>query len=84
MDDIQVYAVPSDTANGLLAQNEALMVYKNPDEEGDVSIAFGVMTELVAALDYPEFTRVGNIATVEDALTINSKFIRMLQINNLP
>ena len=84
LDDIQVYAVPSDTANGLLAQNEALMVYKNPDEEGDVSIAFGVMTELVAALDYPEFTRVGNIATVEDALTINSKFIRMLQIQNLP
>lgn len=63
LDGIQVYAVPADVGNGLLAANEALLTYKNPDEDGDVSIAFGVMTELVASLAYPTFTVDGNIAT---------------------
>lgn len=83
LDDIEVYACRSVPGTNLVADNEALLVFKNPDEEGDVSLAFGTMTELVAALDYPEFYRVGNVATVEDQLVINDKFIRRLVLDNL-
>jgi hypothetical protein len=81
--DIEVYVCRSKPSLGLIADNQALAIYRNPDEEGDVAIAFGVLTELAAALDYPEFLRVGNIGTVEDKLVINSKFIRLVEVNNL-
>jgi hypothetical protein len=84
IDDVSVYAIPSDTANGLLASNEMILTFKNPNEEGDVGLAFGVMTELAAELRYPTMVTSGNIATVEDALEINSKYVRKMVINNLP
>lgn len=80
---IEVYACRSNSSLGLISNNQALAIYRNPDEEGDVAIAFGVLTELAAALDYPEFLRVGNIGTVEDKLVINSKFVRLIEVNNL-
>lgn len=84
LDDIQVYGVPEDTANGLLASNEAILTYKNPNEDGDVALAFGVMTELAAELRYPQLVTSGNVATVEDSLEIQSKFLRKLVVQNLP
>ena len=83
LDDIDVYACRANVSNNLVADNEAVLTYRNPDDDGDVGIAFGVMTELAAALDYPQFYREGNIATVEDSLVINPKFVRMLRIDNI-
>lgn len=84
LDGIEIYAVPTDgTINGMLEDNEVLFNFKNPDDEGDTSIAFGTLTELVAALDFPELYRKGTIATVEDAIIIQPKFLRLLQIDGL-
>ena len=81
LDGKDVYVAPkSDTA---LGNNEILMTYRNPDEDGDVNIAIGVLTELAAALDYPELYRKGTLATVEDYRVVNSKFFRLLQLQNL-
>lgn len=84
LDGVEIYAVPTDgTVNGMLEDNEVLFNFKNPDDEGDTSIAYGTLTELVAALDFPELYRKGTIATVEDAIIIQPKFLRLLQIDGL-
>lgn len=82
LDDIDVYQAPADST--MVANNEALMIFKNPDEEGDISIAFGTMTEIAAALDYPEFYKVANVGTIEDHMFIQPKYIRLMRISNLP
>jgi hypothetical protein len=84
LDEIAVYACRSNVSRGLPADNEALLIYKNPDEEGDFSIVFGVMTELVAALDFPDLYRQGTVATVEDSMVVEPRYIRKLQIINIP
>jgi hypothetical protein len=81
LDGKDVYVAPK--SDGSLGNNEILMTYRNPDEDGDVNIAIGVLTELSAALDYPNLYRQGTLATVEDYKVINSKFFRLLQIQNL-
>ena len=81
IDGKDVYVAPKD--DFALQNNEILMTYRNPDEDGDVNIAIGVLTELAAALDYPELYRKGTLATVEDARRVNSKFTRLLQVSNL-
>jgi hypothetical protein len=45
---------------------------------------FGVLTELTAALLYPNMYIDGQIAIVEDSLAIDPRFIRLLEIENLP
>lgn len=81
LDGKEVYVAPkSDTA---IRNNEIVGTYRNPDEDGDVNIAIGVLTELYAALDYPELYRKGTLATVEDMRDINSKFTRLIQVENL-
>jgi hypothetical protein len=84
LDGIPVFQAVSNAGQGLLDRNEGLLIYKNPDEDGDISLAFGVMTELHASLEYPQFYKYGNIGTVEDRMVINSHFIRMLVLDNLP
>jgi hypothetical protein len=81
IDGREVYVAPKD--DYALQNNEVLMTYRNPDEDGDVNIAIGVLTELAAALDYPELYRKGTLATVEDVRRVQSKFTRVLQITNL-
>lgn len=81
LDDIDVYVAPKDDST--VKNNEAILTYRNPDEDGDVNVAFGVMTELSAALDYPELYRKGSLVTVEDYKPINDKFTRILSVENL-
>lgn len=81
LDDIDVYIAPKNDST--VKNNEALLTYRNPDEDGDVNVAFGVMTELSAALDYPELYRKGSLVTVEDYKPINDKFTRLLTVENL-
>lgn len=79
--DVDVYCCPSDA--NLVTTDEILLTYKNPEEGMDVGLAFGVLTELTASLAYPQFYVDGNIATVEDYLIINKKFVRLLSLTNL-
>lgn len=81
IDSVAVYGTPADTKT--IQSDEALLVYRNDDEDGDVAIAFGVMTELSAVLDYPELYRKGTLATVEDAHEVNSNFLRILKFKNV-
>jgi len=81
LDDIEVYCCPSDAQ--LVGVNEVILTFKNPEEMMDISLAFGVLTEIDAALNYPEFYKDGNMATVEDHMRITPEFVRLLTINNL-
>lgn len=81
IDGIDVYSTPSHA--NTVATDEALLVYRNPVEDGDIAIAFGVMTELASTLDYPELYRHGSVATVEDYKVINSNFLRILKFQNV-
>lgn len=83
--DIDVYVTASNvsTVASTASTADMLCVYKNPQEEGEPSIAFGVLTELAAALDYPELYRKGVLASIEGELTIQTQFIRYLQITGM-
>ena len=81
LDDIDVYVTPSDP--GTITQDEMILTYKNPDEDGEPAMAFGVLTELAAALDYPQFYREGNIASVEDVIQTQPKYCRLMRITNM-
>lgn len=81
---MDVYVCPASPSTGqLLATNEMLLTYKNPLQPLDVSIAFGVLTELMAALNYPQFYVDGNVAMVEDKMLIERDFIKLLTLTNL-
>jgi hypothetical protein len=81
LSDIDIFVCPADTA--ILNSDEMLLTYKNPQEGLDLSIVFGVLTEIDAALKYPEFYTRGFKATVEDSIIVNSKFCRLMQLTNL-
>lgn len=81
LSDMDVFCTPQDTA--LINSDQMLLTFKNPEEGIDVSVVFGVLTEIAAALEYPEFKKVGNVASVEDTITVNSKFTRLLELKNL-
>jgi hypothetical protein len=81
LSDIDVYVCPA--ATDILNSNEMLLTYKNPQEGMDLTIVFGVLTEIDAALKYPEFYTKGYKATVEDSIVVNTKFCRLMQVTNL-
>lgn len=81
LDKVPVYVCPS--IPGLLTEKEVLAIYKNPDEDGEPAIVFGTYTELTAGLEYPEFYTRGNMASVEDFQIVQSKFLRILSIENI-
>ena len=81
LSDMDVYTCPADTS--LVANNEMLLVYKNPQEAMDVSIIFGTLAELDASLRYPNFVTEGNSCVIEDAKTVNSRFVRLMQLQSL-
>lgn len=81
LSDIDVFTCPADT--GLVNTNDMIMTFKNPQEGLDITLVYGVLTEISAALDYPEFYTKGTIAAVEDCLAINSSFVRVAQVINI-
>jgi len=83
--DIDVYVTPSHstTVAGTSSSGEAICVYKNAQEEGEPSLAFGTLTELSAGLDYPQMYREVVLAHVEGENVIQPGFIKLLQINNI-
>lgn len=81
LSDIDVYACPADST--ILNNDEALLTFKNPQEGMDLSIVFGVLTEIDAALKYPEFYTRGFKATIEDSIVVNTRFARLMKLTNL-
>lgn len=81
LDDIAIYHAPSDAT--MAATDEVLLTWKNPDEDGEAPLVFGVLAELVASLDYPQFYTVGNVAVVEDCIPNVPGFCRLLRLENL-
>lgn len=79
--NIDVFTCPANDAT--VADNEALLIYTNPDADSDFSLLYGVMTELSASLRYPQMYQEGYIAKVEDCKLVNSAFIRRLVLQNL-
>lgn len=83
LSDIDIFCCPGDTANGLVATNDMLMTFKNPTEGLDITMVYGVLTEISAALDYPQFYTQGAIAAIEDCLVVNSNFVRYASVINI-
>ena len=81
LSDIDVYACPAQAS--LVANNEMILTYKNEQEGLDIGFAVGVLTELSAELRYPQMYTQGYLASVEDTMLINSKFLRVMQIQNI-
>lgn len=79
---MDVFQCPAD--NALVPKDEMLLTFKNPNENLDVSVAFGVLTEITASLAYPQFYTDANVASVEDWMRITPEFIRKLKLKNLP
>jgi len=82
LSDIEVFQCPA--LSGLVEEDSAILTFKNPDQPLDIGCVFGVMTELTASLLYPNLYIDGTVAIVEDALTIDPRFMRYLTISNLP
>jgi hypothetical protein len=82
---IEIFAVPTETsltvANTLgMTANDAVLLYRNPREGLDIGLAIGVLTELTARLTYPQMYTVGNIASVESMLPLETSFMRKLSL----
>ena len=90
IDGIEIYVTPAspNTVNDVdigsgRYNSDMLLIYKNPTNEGEPSIAFGVLTELAATLDYPELYRKSVIASIEDQIVVQRRFIRRMTITNI-
>jgi len=83
LDEISVFSCPADSA--VIANDELILTYKNPTDSTntDMSIVYGVLTEISAELRYPEFYTVGQLASIEDKKIINSSYLRLLTLTNL-
>ncbi len=67
----------------VLNKDEVLLTFKNPDDTADLSVVFGVLTEISAELRYPEMYTKGNLAIVEDQMVVQPKFLRLMKIDNI-
>ena len=83
LDNMRVFACPADA--NVISTNQGIVTYKNPTDDTvtDLSIIFGNLTEISAELHYPELTTKGTLATVEDKIIYNSKYIRTFTIDNI-
>jgi hypothetical protein len=83
LDNIKVFTCPQDSA--VILNNEGIVTYKNPTDDTvtDLSLIFGTLTEISAELHYPELYTKGTLASVEDKIVYNSKYVRKFEITGL-
>ena len=83
LDEISVFSCPADSA--VIANDELILTFKNPTDSTntDMSIVYGVLTEISAELRYPEFYTVGQLASIEDKKIVNSSYLRLMTLTNL-
>lgn len=81
--NMEIYKVVQDAAAiNLIGKNEIMLGYKS-DVEGDVAVAYGVLTEMSDQLTYPTHNTVGQLSAVEDNIVFETKFQRLVQLDNL-
>ena len=80
---IDVYGTIAKPTEGLLGYNEALLIFHNPQQDGEHSIAFGNVTEFSDEVPNAQHKIEGTITTVEDAIRVQDKYIRKMVYTNL-
>jgi hypothetical protein len=78
---IPVFKVPSD----VIPNDQIVTVFKNPENEADVGIAYGVLVPFVSTglLQRKNFYVEGGLATYQDKAVLNSKYFGLIKIKNI-
>jgi len=79
---IEVFLCPSNA--NLITSTEILLTYKNDNEGLDAPIIFGTLKELISAeLHFPTHHTEASLGSIEDKVSVQPKFLRLLNIKNL-
>lgn len=78
---IPVFKVPS----SIIPSNEVLTVWKNPQNEADISIAFGTLVPFFSTgvIQRQNFYKEAGLATYGDWAIINKRYLAIITIDNL-
>lgn len=78
---IPVFKVPS----SIIPSNEVLTVWKNPNNEADISIAFGTLVPFFSTgiIQRQNFYKEAGLATYGDWAIINKRYLALITIDNL-
>jgi hypothetical protein len=78
---VPVFKVPSD----VIPDNELLCVWKNENNEADVSIAFGTLVPFFStgSLQRKNFYKEAGLASFGDWQILNNKYFGIIKINNI-
>lgn len=78
---IPVFKVPSD----VIPNDELVTIFKNPENEADVGIAYGVLVPFVSTglLQRKNFYAEAGIATYQDKQVLNSRYFGRIKITNI-
>jgi hypothetical protein len=76
-----LFKVPS----SIIPTNEILTVWKNPNNEADISIAFGTLVPFLSTglIQRKNFYKEAGLATFGDWAVINKRYLATIVINNL-
>jgi len=79
--NIPVFKVPSQ----IIPDNQLLCVWKNENNEADVSVAFGVLVPFFStgSLQRKNFYKEAGLASFGDYQVLNPKYFGIIQINNI-
>jgi hypothetical protein len=82
LDGMDIYQVPT----SIVPTDELVCVWKNPEDEHDVSLSFGVYLPLAYTdkLHYMNAYKQRGMYAVEDYKVLNSGYVRRLKITNIP
>lgn len=78
---IPVFKVPA----SIIPDNTMMTVWKNENNEADVSIAFGVLVPFFStgALQRKNFYKEAGLASFGDYVILNPKYLGLIQVNNI-
>lgn len=76
-----VFKVPSD----VIPNDELVTIFKNPENEADVGIAYGVLVPFVSTglIQRKNFYAEAGLATYQDKQVLNSKYFGRIKIKNI-
>lgn len=81
LDGVGLYKVPSD----VIPSNEILTVFKNPLDEADVGVVFGVLVPFFSTgiIQRKNFYKEAGLMTLGDNRVLNSNYFGIIRIKNL-
>jgi hypothetical protein len=76
-----VFKVPSD----IIPNDEIVTIFKNPENEADVGIAYGVLVPFVSTglIQRKNFYAEAGLATYQDKQVLNSKYFGRIKVKNI-